>query len=529
MGRGVLFKGVPLQGYTRMQQYSMLNPGISYKGLAQSKIGKYLFRKPELEIYDRYMKNLQYHDKREWKGDLTNQQMDTRKTQPKKVFPLPRIASDMLSSHITAEESRLTFQVDEEKKQEIIDQFIEEIMLWPALEAGFSSLFSNGSLFIRFFMGSDGKIHLDNENTKSCWPVFNENGELESVTIRWIYHTDQYDKEKPIYKWAQYVCGKDKDILYDNPRYEPDKTIPPEFKVVETLNHGSGFVQGVWIKNGFTNQSTDGHSCLDGALDWLDDFNYMGSKESNALYYSLFPILVGLGVAKEDFEEYMKKLRAMAGSPAPLETFNMVTTNNKDANLHFLETSNNGLSLTQAYSQHNVQLMEHILGIYLPDKDRALAYAQSGKAMEFLYKPVVQKVKQMRPFIKKGICELLDKIAQKSSEITPELFKASDKKWGPLFSDTVQDISQRVGYTLQAVQAQIISKKTATKHLAADFGIKNVEDELKEIENDNQMMMENEDLQFQNQAQIQAQYQPKPAAGGSGGTKNNQKSSKKSN
>ena len=515
MSRGVLFKGVPLQGYTRMQQHSMLNPGISYKGLAHSEIGRFLYRRPELEIYDRYMKNMQYQHKAEWQGDISNQQMDDRKKQPKKVFPLPKIASDMLSSHITSEESRLSFQVDKEDKQEIIDKFVEEIMLWPALEEGFSSLFANGSLFLRFFKGPNEQIILDAQNTKSCWPVFDEVGELESVTIRWIYHTDEYDKDKrPIYRWAQYFCGKEQDIKYDNPKYKPEQTIPPDFKVVETLNHNSGFVQGVWIKNGFTHRSSDGMSCLDGALDWLDDFNYMGTKESNALYYSLFPILVGLGVGKDDFGNYMKKLRAMAGNPAALSTFNMVTSQNPKGSLNFLETSNAGLSLTQAYSQHNIQLMEHILGIYLPDKDRALSYAQSGKAMEFLYKPVVQKVKQMRPFIKKGICDLMDKVAEISGEVEPELFLEADKKWGPLFSDTVQDITQRVSYTISAVQAQIISKKTATKHLAADFGIKNVEDELKEIDSETQMQMDQEVMQFQKEAKIQDQFQPKPAPAG---------------
>ena len=138
-------------------------------------------------------------------------------------------------------------------------------------------------------------------HTKSCWPVFDEDNELDEVIIRYVYLTDEFDPKTKdrLYRWAQYKLGKYKDVMYDNPVFDRTADKIPAFKERKILTHNLGFVQGEWFKNGMDFHDDDGHSYLKGSLKYLDDLNYLSSKESSALYYALYPTLVGFGVSNE--------------------------------------------------------------------------------------------------------------------------------------------------------------------------------------------------------------------------------------
>ena len=105
----------------------------------------------------------------------------------KKVFPIVQVACDLFASHITTEESRLNVTTEDEDAQDQIDEFIDNTMVWSHIESALPSYFCNGSMFIRFMVTPNGKICMEAVNTKWCYPVFDENDELESVLIRFVY------------------------------------------------------------------------------------------------------------------------------------------------------------------------------------------------------------------------------------------------------------------------------------------------------------------------------------------------------
>ena len=499
-----LWRSVAMGGMTRLKQLSALNPGYKYLG-EKDTVSKYLFRFPELEIYSRYMENTQYDHLPAWSGDLSNQQNDDRNNQPKKIFPLPQIASDMFCSLVTSKKSRLEIQVEEEELQEKLDDLLEKIKFWGAMSSAFPSFYANGSTFIRFYLTPDNsKLILEPWDTKSCWPEFDENDELESVRIRFIYNTGEIDdKKEPIWNWAQYQLFKDRDVEYTNPRFNPHKEEEPVFSPKSTFNHNLGFVQGVWIKNGLNPKGDDGKSMLKGSLGYLDDLNYFSSKESNAGYHTLYPVLLGFGVDHEDFTKMMKENEISGGS-------SFLTTNQqpKNADVRFLEGTNAGLQFGEIFIQRNIQILQHTLKITLSNPDVLLGYAQSAEAMKMLYRPAINEVENMQPFLKEGICELLEKIEAVSQgtefAIPVGTIANAKKKWGDIFSPTETDKASRVTNALNATQGQMLSRKTATAYLAPDFGVRNVEEELKEIEQDMQSDMEKDIMTFKEQADIDA-------------------------
>ena len=371
-----VWRSVSAGGLQRLKKLAVLSPGFRYKGESDD-LSKHLFRMPALEIYSRYMDNVQYDHLKDCPGDMLSQQNDIRDYKPKKIYPLPRIASDMFSSLTTNSQSRLTFNVDDEKEQERIDNFLKKTMFWGCVASAFPSFFSNGSMFIRFYKTQNRKkIIMDTFNTKSCWPKFDANEDLESVKIRYIYDTGEVDKDhEPIWKWAQYELTKNADIEYDNPIFKKEEKEPPKFSVKETIQHNLGVVQGVWIKNGINSSGDDGNSMLNGALDFLDDMNYMMSKESNSLYHALYPALLGFGVEGDDFEEEVVK---MAGGSS------LIATNKppNQADLRFLEGSNAGLSLSDVYIQRNLTLLQHILKISLPNPEVLLGIRPISRSYE---------------------------------------------------------------------------------------------------------------------------------------------------
>ena len=509
-------KAITLGGMNRLKTMVALNYGYRYKGEDMT-LFRILYRKPILHFYDSYLENCQYDHLEEWSPNLSSQQMDDRKTQPKKVFPLPKIASDLFSSHIVTEESRLNISIEDDDEQENLDDFLEEIMLWPTVGSRLPSYFVNGSMFIRFFITKSKKVVLEGYNTKWCYPVFDDDGELKSLTIRFIYETSEYDKNgQMIWRWSQYKLNKNKDITYDNPVFDKTKNSIPKFKVKHVDQHNMGFVQGVWIKTSVDAESDDGESLLGGrgVLDYLDDFNYMAGKESSSIFYHLFPILAMYGVYPSDIKQFLKNMSYLGEDT--VKGINILSTEKppSSAAMQFLEAAQHGMGYASALQDKNLQLLQHALSIVLLDPERVAAHAQSGSAMKALFAPVVQYIKKKRPFLKKGICSLLYKIEEacKSMNVKeapkPGTIIDGDKKWGSIFTDTVTDIQVRATYTSQLKLDKIISKKTATKHIAPDFGIKNVEEELKQIEKETQEETESELLRFQNENQIQNENDP---------------------
>ena len=510
-----MWKPATLGGVSRLKGLSILTPGYKYKGENQE-LTYLLYRFPHLEIYSRYMENTQYEHLAPWRGDLTDQQNDDRVTQPKKVFPLPQIASDTFCGLITSQESRLNIIDQSTEKQKKIDEFLKKSMFWACLSSAFPSFFSNGSMFIRFYVSENReKILMEPINTKSCWPVFDVNNELEEVTIRYVYDTGEIDEKKdPIWNWAQYKIGKYEDIEYDNPRFIPDERMIPDFKIDLTIKHGLGFVQGEWFKNGFDVASDDGKSYIKNAMDYLDDLNYISSKESNALYHSLYPTLLGLGIDKDELEYLQGGMFRKDTEIAGGSSFISTEKPPKEADLRFLETTNAGIQLSEPYIQRNINIMQHILKITLPNPEVLLGYAQSAEAMKMLYRPIIEEVISMRPFLEAGVCSLLNKMEKACLSggvpfaIPLGTIENAEKKWGEMITATETDKSQRTTNALQAVEGRIISRESATKHVAGDFGIENVSEEIKRIEKEVEIDEEKEMMNFRDQTKISAHFNP---------------------
>ena len=202
-------------------------------------------------------------------------------------------------------------------------------------------------------------------------------------------------------------------------------------------------------------------------------------------------------------EQVKKNLirQGMTNSTA-MNGLNMVATNRPagEAAFQFLESGLTGLQLEEVFHQRSNLILQQILRIVLLDPDKVASFAQSGRALEALHKPLVEHVNEIRPYIKKGVCSMLENISyllQKYKNVYNFNFNIFDytKKWGEIFADTHDDISKSVSSTMMAVQGKTLSKSSATKHIGKFFGVKNTEEELKIIDRETQKEIEEQMLQ----------------------------------
>lgn len=484
---GVVFKG---------------ETNLSIDGQSQTPI----WRKPELEIYDRYLKNAQYDHLPEWNSDISGLQHDKRETQPRNIIPIPDIATEKISTYLAGEESKLNFFFDDFKDQESFNHFLEKIMFWNVIQDILPSYLANGSTFIRFYKNYNGKIVLIPYNSKWVYPEFNDENELDKVKIKYIYLSNELDSSgQPILKWSQSILTRFTDTQYKDVIFEDGQT--PKFEVEKTIEHNLGFVQGEWFKTHCSSEPhiVDGKSLISGAMDILDALNYRSSKEDASAFFHLLPSMVSYGI---DPEEIAEQSRMRNREKERINGLNLLSTNKRpgDAQFNFLEPSGVGFNAGDILYTRGMQLLQHIIGFTLLEPEKIASHAQSGVAMKMLHKPIIEYVQRIRPCMKVSLKSMIEKIINicimkkiSNLEDYKSCFDSFIKeeyecKWGSFFNNTITDISSKVTYTATAVQSGLISKDTGLKHIASDFDIKNIEEEMEKVQSDKEQDFEDEKL-----------------------------------
>ena len=520
-----------LYNNSRFQEMAKNQVGFVFLGSSRAgvKIENFLFRSLELNLYNNYLENKQYDHLIPWEPNISSQQMDNRTTQPKVIFPMAEISTGIVNGLLTSEESRLMLSLDDSNKQLNLDDFIDEVQLWNHLSYLMPSFLCNGSAFLSFFTTISDKIKMKFYNSMHCWPQFDGDGELHSILIRYIYDTGELNERgEKIFRWFQMRKDKEKEILYDNPIFHPEINEVPKFTEVERVIHNLGFVQGAWLTTSFFDAVPDGKSYIRSAIPLMDSMNYRLSKEDSAVFYNLFPLLYAKGMSIDDVIEDSKEKQGVIKDGA-IKGMNILATDTpaNKSDMGFLESGMTGLQISENFHIRMLQLMQYTLSTVLLDPEKLAGYAQSAKAMEALHRPVIQYVKKIRPQIKKAICSILDKLEKISNSAKTEYrlpegtTKLAEKKWGLIFEDTPADVATKVQSASTAVMSKIISKKTATKHLAPSFGIENVEEELKQIDSESEQELEDQQLMAEMGQPAQSTQPAKMGGTGSGSATKN--------
>lgn len=442
------------------------------------------FRKPELERYDAYYESRQYDHLMGWDSAAEQDSyVAIRRRKPRFKVAFAKTLAERVVSKLLGDQRFPMLEVaDSPDDQAFLKAVIRESKLKSRLLEPMRRCVNAGSIFVRFYL-SGGAIRVEWYSAKVCYPFFGPAGELELLTVKYTYE-DQEDKDaigNPRKKWFRMDFGTESEILYDNPLYVEGQE--PEFQEVARVDHGFGFVQGEWFRTAEIPNSEDGYGLVADLTEYIDELCYSLSQSSQAVSYNQDPQLTLNGMDEEEIGTLIR---------SAMKSWNL----GREGEAKFLESNLAGVERAIELRDKVRLNIQDISRVVLLDPEKIVGNAQSAKAMETLHGPLVDLVNELRAPIGDSIKSLVLKMAmavliakQQGLDVpmdipagyAPKGIFAAELVWNPIFQETMEDLQKKVQVASTATSANIISRATATRWLAKDFGIEDVEAELAEI------------------------------------------------
>lgn len=477
------FTGAP----SRLQLHAQNNLGVIMK--SQGSGAK--VRNDTLELFDAYYENRQYDNLTDWNEAMKSEEfVPIRDRKPRVVFNVAKVLVDKVTSKLVGTSVFPKFTIEDDPEDTDFLRMVQKVTRFRKhlLEPIRRSLIS-GSCFVRFFF-IDGTPKMEHYLGKYCYPKFDALGELDSLEVKYVYE-DPDDKDsqgRPLFKWYRLVLSKSADILYDNPEYKEGNS-EPKFTVVEQNDHNLGWVQGEWLRPAEFKFDPDGSSLFGDILDFIDDVNYSLSQSSQAVSYNQEPQLTVNGVDEDELAELINSSE---------KAWDL----GREGEAKFVESTMKGTEEAREVRKEARQFMLEVVRVVISDPDKMAASAQSGRALEILNAPLVELIDELRTIYEPQIVNLLVKLsmtfvtlgiqgADLAIEMPPQYKPVSldiSVHWPAIFPPTIDDIAKKVSAVVQASQGHIISHETGTRWIAQDFGVEDIDEEVKKIQNEAENM-----------------------------------------
>lgn len=437
----------------------------------------------ELDTYDKYMRNEQYDKLMPWDSSDSDTFIPLRQRKPRVIFGLGKRMVDTVAAKLCGEEVFPRFAIEDDPDTEQLIQLVAKAanLQFNVLHAARKAV-GCGSSFLRFYV-IGATIRLEVYDSKHCYPVFDEEGQLDEIEIRYVFEDedDLDDKGKPREKWYRMVLGREADIIFDNPHFVAGGETPV-FEEVGRADHAFGFVQGTWFRTAPDKHKPDGPALIESCCDLIDAINYSLSQADQAVAYAQEPQLVLSGLDVEEVDDLIKSSQ---------KAWNL----GREGKAEFLEADlggvEKGMELRDKFKQHVCDVAR----VCLLDPEKIVGSAQSAKAMEVLHGPLLELVGELRQFMGPLIVEVLTKITvtmlmlnargenlvlTMPPNYTPKSLTLSTT-WPPVFPMTMEDLRAKIGVAVQVSNASLISRESVLKWIAKDFGIENVEEEAAKV------------------------------------------------
>jgi hypothetical protein len=443
-----------------------------------------VYRDPLLEKFDSYYECRQFDRLPEWDRatDPYGDHIPVRQRKPRFVVPYSRTLAERLTAKLIGASVFPTFKVEDAPEDQLyLEAIIREAKLKQFLLEPVRRMLNTGSIFVHFNI-KDGAFVLEWHPSKFCYPAFTAGGELEKVEIKYLYDDpEETDLQgNPKKRWYKLEIGNMAEILYDNPEYVEGEE--PVFTEVERVDHGLGFVQGEWFRTSEQSSNPDGSALVADIMAFIDEICYSLSQSSHAVGYNQDPQMILKNMDPESLGELIRSA-AKAWSVG------------RDGEASFLEADMGGVEKATDLRAQVKQHVQDFSRVVLLDPEKIVGSAQSAKAMEVLHGPLKDVVDELRLVIDDQLKNLVLKMAMTnllvaranlpSPVIIPTGWAPKSLAvildWPPIFQQTMEDLSKKVDVAAKAKTTGLISPRTATRFVAKDFGIQDVEAELKEI------------------------------------------------
>lgn len=471
---------------SRSKRRAMNNEGVVFGGGTKNDSKKEgLWRKDDLELFDKYLESRQYDGMQPWdqKEDSGGDYIPVRKRAPRIIYNFAKVLTDRIASKLFGGDVFPNIKVEDDPDTDDFLGFVEKAakLRVHLLDVAKKAL-GAGAGFLRFYF-VQGHIQIETFKSKYCYPEFGADGELESIRIQYIYEDfEDLDKDgNPKWKWYKLQLGNTRDILFNNPDY--DEGEEPNFSVVNSVDHNLGYVQGQWFKApGGDHNSPDGNSVLCDLLDFIDEINYSVSQSSETVQYNQDPLLSIKGLSEEETNLVVRSSR---------KALNL----GREGEANFVESTGEGVKTAIEHRDKIRLMVQDVARVVFLDPEKMASHAQSGRAMEVMHGPLVELINELRPHFEPQVVALLLKLAVtfltlndqgvETDVMIPPGWQPKSMNvsahWPPIFPLTIDDLKSMAAIGVQVATANIFSRETITRWLAPHFHVDDIDEELDKI------------------------------------------------
>jgi hypothetical protein len=433
---------------------------------------------------------LDYAFAQETKGPngLGGEYVPVRDRRPCIRYPLPRIVVDDSVSLLFSEAHFPLVQCPDPDAAQALRELIRESGL-NSVMIDAATRGSVGSVALKLLITRSGRAHVEVMPTRFLTPEWDpeEPSELLRVTERYkvsgrdLARNGYRIADEAAFYWFQRVWDQEAEAWFQPwPVEGTGADCVPQIDEApgRTTRHGLGFVPIVWIRNLPGGDEIDGACTFEQAIETSIEIDYQLSQAARGLRYSSDPTLL------------IKEPAGVEGGPIVKSAGKaLVVAEGGDAKLLEIDGSAAGAVIDFVRALRELAL-EAIHG-NRANADRVSA-AQSGRALELLYQAVIWLADRLRiSYGEYGLLTLLGLIV-KASRTRPlriggraEFRFPADLplslKWPPFIEPSEQDRLVAAQGLLALIDAQIISRRTATQHVAAALDIDDIPAEQAEI------------------------------------------------
>lgn len=472
---------------SRTKQRIANNLGI-INGDQAGKIRK--FRNDELEKLDQYYELRQYDNLQDW-DEAVNQEdyVAIRNRKPRIQYNAAKVIVDRVTAKLVGKRVFPEFVIESDPDDTEFFRIVQRVSGFQhELIEPIRRMLVAGSCLVRYYL-VEGQPKIEWYPSKYCYPTFLPTGELESVSVKYIYEdeNDRGANGNPKLKWYRLDLGLTSDVLFQPEEYRQGSE--PQWTVDEQTDHNLGWVQAEWFRTNKEKFTPDGPSLIGDVLDFIDELNYSLSQSSQAVGYNQEPQLALKGMDEDEVNGLIRSSQ---------KAWNL----GRQGEAQFIESNLIGVEQATKLRDDNRARMLDVVRVVLMDPDKIAGNAQSGSALEILHGPLVELIDELRGIMEPKLKNLLIKIAmtmliamqdgqETALQVPPGYMPTSvdlTARWPEIFPPTLEDLQKKVMAGVQAKNAGGISRETLVRYLAKDFGVENVEEELQKIEADLQEM-----------------------------------------
>lgn len=430
---------------------------------------------------------------------------DKRPTAPTN---LARTVTKRYTGLLFSEQRKPKVRIDQDPDTEAFLEAVREAAkFWPTMRAARDLGGATGSVVITVGC-RNGKFSYEVHNAKNVTPVWEDRRTLRlaGVLIMWKYGKEEnvYDKDGKFattrivdYLYRRIITGH-VDVIFEEVRVEDAPNTAWTPMAGQVVTHSLGRFPGVWVQNSAESQDIDGDADCEGAWQTIDTNDRLIAQMNMGTLRNLDPTLV----TKVDPQE-MGKIGNDAirkGSENALEV-------GSKGDAKYIEITGAGIELGRALSGDHKQTVCDITGMVLID-DQDMAAAQSAKAIEFRFAPMIERADDFRAQYGEAVIELMritEFIARTFLSTVIQLVtpdgpregrfrfdlpprkvdgKFMDQKlgtggyitleWGAYFSPTEDDNSKKIQNATAANAAGFVDQVTAARAVAPIYGVQDV-------------------------------------------------------